>query len=237
MAANNVTGTIQPIAELAQSPVAGACCSIPTRCRPPARCRWTCARAHRLALALGAQAARPQGRRRVVRPRRDRAWPLLPGGGQERGRRRARKTCRHRGDWAARPNWPPPNEPRSCPAGRAFGTTSSRASWRKIDNAYLIGHRWRRLPGHICLGFDGLEGEAIKLLLELDNQGIAISSGSACSRSTPASLPTCWRPWARSAQGPRLAADFAGALQHQGRGRPVLGCCPGPWLRCGRSAG
>ena len=37
------------------------------------------------------------------------------------------------------------------------------------------------MPGHICLGFDGLEGEAIKLLLELDNEGIAISSGSACS--------------------------------------------------------
>jgi cysteine desulfurase len=51
----------------------------------------------------------------------------------------------------------------------------------KIDNAYLIGHRWRRLPGHLCLGFDGVEGEAIKLLLELDKAGIAVSSGSACS--------------------------------------------------------
>jgi cysteine desulfurase len=48
-------------------------------------------------------------------------------------------------------------------------------------NAYLIGHRYRRLPGHICVGFDGLEGEAIKLLLTLDEAGIAISSGSACS--------------------------------------------------------
>jgi cysteine desulfurase len=51
----------------------------------------------------------------------------------------------------------------------------------KIDNAYLIGHRWRRLPGHVCLRFDGMEGEAIKLLLELDKEGIAVSSGSACS--------------------------------------------------------
>jgi cysteine desulfurase len=46
---------------------------------------------------------------------------------------------------------------------------------------YLIGHRYRRLPGHICLGFSGLEGEAIKLLLALDEAGIAVSSGSACS--------------------------------------------------------
>lgn len=50
-----------------------------------------------------------------------------------------------------------------------------------IPNVYLIGDRYRRLPGHICLGFAGMEGEAIKLLLELDAAGIAISSGSACS--------------------------------------------------------
>jgi cysteine desulfurase len=50
-----------------------------------------------------------------------------------------------------------------------------------IPNAYLIGDRYRRLPGHICLGFAGMEGEAIRLLLELDAAGIAISSGSACS--------------------------------------------------------
>jgi len=50
-----------------------------------------------------------------------------------------------------------------------------------VPNAYPIGHRYRRLPGHICLGFAGQEGEAIKLLLALDEKGIAISSGSACS--------------------------------------------------------
>lgn len=52
-----------------------------------------------------------------------------------------------------------------------------------LPNAYLIGHRYRRLPGHICLGLTGQEGEAIKLLLALDEAGIAISTGSACSAS------------------------------------------------------
>ncbi len=51
----------------------------------------------------------------------------------------------------------------------------------RVPQAYLIGHRYRRLPGHLCLGFAGLEGEAIKLLLSLDDEGIAVSSGSACS--------------------------------------------------------
>jgi cysteine desulfurase len=52
-----------------------------------------------------------------------------------------------------------------------------------IPNAYLIGDRYRRLPGHLCFGFRGQEGEAIRLLLSLDEQGVAASSGSACSAS------------------------------------------------------
>ncbi|MGB8602417.1 MAG: cysteine desulfurase family protein [Rhizomicrobium sp.] len=54
---------------------------------------------------------------------------------------------------------------------------------KHIGNAYLIGHRYRRLPGHIALGFSGQEGEAIKLLLALDEAGFAVSTGSACSAS------------------------------------------------------
>ena len=57
--------------------------------------------------------------------------------------------------------------------------------WKKIKSlvppAYVIGHRYRRLPGHLCLGFGGLEGEAIKLLLALDEKGVMVSTGSACS--------------------------------------------------------
>ncbi|MGD1016624.1 MAG: cysteine desulfurase family protein [Roseiarcus sp.] len=49
--------------------------------------------------------------------------------------------------------------------------------------AYVIGHRRRRLPGHVCLGFAGQEGEAIRLLLALDEAGIMASTGSACSAS------------------------------------------------------
>ena len=52
--------------------------------------------------------------------------------------------------------------------------------------AYVIGHRYRRLPGHLCVGFAGQEGETIKLLLALDEAGIAVSAGSACSASRAA---------------------------------------------------
>jgi len=58
-------------------------------------------------------------------------------------------------------------------------------SWilENVPGAYLIGDRYRRMPGHICLGVDGKEGAAMKLLLELDERGISVSTGSACSSS------------------------------------------------------
>ena len=58
-------------------------------------------------------------------------------------------------------------------------------SWilENVPGAYLIGDRYRRMRGHICLGVDGKEGAAMKLLLELDERGISVSTGSACSSS------------------------------------------------------
>ena len=63
-----------------------------------------------------------------------------------------------------------------------------------IPNAYLIGHRYQRLPGYVCLGLAGQEGEAIRLLVALDGAGLAVSTGSARSASHAASLLLfCWR--------------------------------------------
>jgi len=49
------------------------------------------------------------------------------------------------------------------------------------ENAYINGHPDQRLPGHLSFSFHGLEGETIRLLLLLDEMGIAVSAGSACS--------------------------------------------------------
>ncbi len=51
----------------------------------------------------------------------------------------------------------------------------------RIPDAYMIGHRTNRLPGHICLGIAGHESDAILTMLLLNEDGIAISTGSACS--------------------------------------------------------
>ena len=49
----------------------------------------------------------------------------------------------------------------------------------RIDRAYLNGHPTQRLPNNANFCFDGAEGESI--LLGLDMEGIAASSGSACT--------------------------------------------------------
>ena len=49
----------------------------------------------------------------------------------------------------------------------------------KIEKSHLNGCASNRLPGNVNLCFHGIEGEA--LLLLLDMQGIAASSGSACT--------------------------------------------------------
>jgi cysteine desulfurase len=55
-----------------------------------------------------------------------------------------------------------------------------------IGNAYINGHPDKRLPGHLSFSFHGLEGETIRLLLLLDENGIAVSAGSACSSNDKA---------------------------------------------------
>lgn len=51
----------------------------------------------------------------------------------------------------------------------------------KYDSFYINGDIENCLPGHLNFSFHGLEGETIKLLLELDEMGISVSAGSACS--------------------------------------------------------
>ena len=48
-----------------------------------------------------------------------------------------------------------------------------------IDDTYLNGHRTQRMPNNVNLGIRFIEGESI--VLDLDGQGIATSTGSACS--------------------------------------------------------
>jgi cysteine desulfurase len=50
-----------------------------------------------------------------------------------------------------------------------------------FDNVYINGSIDDKLPGLLNFSFHGLEGETMRLLLLLDEKGVAVSAGSACS--------------------------------------------------------
>ncbi|MCX6080379.1 MAG: cysteine desulfurase family protein [Chloroflexi bacterium] len=182
MAANNVVGTLQPIAELAQVARAGgalfhtdavqAVGKIPLH-MDVLPVDFLSLSAHKLYGPKGIGALYIRKGLKIE--------PLVHGGGQERGLRSATE-----------------NVAAIAGLGKAAEIAAAEMSAEasrlvrlrdriietiqtEISNAYLVGHRYKRLPGHICLGFAGQEGEAIHLMLSLDEEGIAISTGSACS--------------------------------------------------------
>ncbi len=53
----------------------------------------------------------------------------------------------------------------------------------KIEEAYLTGHRTRRLPHHASFRFSGIEGESILLNMDMAHK-IQVATGSACSSKT-----------------------------------------------------
>jgi cysteine desulfurase len=63
-------------------------------------------------------------------------------------------------------------------------------AFSNIHEAYLNGHRTKRLANNVNFGFHGFEGEAIKILLQLDEVGIAVSTGSACSSNQGENKPS-----------------------------------------------
>jgi cysteine desulfurase len=183
MHANNEVGAIQPIGEISEITRAAGVCfhvdAVQTMGHLPID-------VDKLGVdLLSASAHKLYGPKGVgmlyVRPG-TRILPLLHGGEQENARRAGTE-----------------NVPGIAGFGKAAeiagqdvdkeAATLTRYRDRLIDgilgqvgDAYLNGHRQKRLPNNVNISFDFIEGESI--LMYLDSEGICASTGSACSSTS-----------------------------------------------------
>jgi len=187
MLANNEIGTLEPVPEIARITRER---SIPFHTDAVAAVGSIPVNVEDLgvdALTLGGQAFRgPQGTGALWLKKGTRIMPLVEGGIQEGGRRAGTE-----------------NVPALAGMGKAASmAAASLADWTlhllpirdelarrlttDIDDVILTGHPERRLPNHVSVCVEGIEGEAMLLLLA--QEGIFASSGSACtSRALKAS--------------------------------------------------
>ena len=188
MHANSEVGTIQPIAEIGRVVKAKSKAYLHTDAVATAGNLPVDVKELGVGLLslAGNQFYGPKGAGALYVKRATRIMPLIDGGVQEAGRRAGTE-----------------NVPAIVGLGVAAELAASEMEQRRahvlplrdrlierltgeIDHLYLTGHATKRLPGHVSVVVEYIEGEAMLLLLNM--QGIAASSGSTCtSRALKAS--------------------------------------------------
>ncbi len=185
MHANNEIGTIQPIAELARaSRTRAARSSTPMRCSRSARFRWTSARS--ASICCRSRRTSSTARREPARcgsSAGTRLRPILTGGKHERNRRAGTENVA--GDRRARRRpraGAAEAHGRSGRARRAARSARERHPRSACPGTAVNGAREPRVPNTTNISFEGVEAES--LLIALDLEGVAVSTGSACSSGT-----------------------------------------------------
>ena len=188
MLANNETGTILPAAEIgaiaARHRVPFHCDAVQALGKIPVDCQSL--QAGMLALS-GHKIGAPKGVGALVVRTGTKLHPLLQGGAQERNRRAGTENVQGIVAFGA-----------ACEraaAGLTDGAVRMAAQRDRLEAGLLHaivdvtvnGHRERRLPNTSNLSFSGLKADS--LLASLDLEGIAASSGSACSSGSLKASP------------------------------------------------
>ena len=182
MAANNVVGTLQPLPELARITKQHGALFHTDAVQAAGKIRLDVNQLPADLISLSAHKLHgPKGVGALYVRRSVELSPIVFGGGQERGLRSATENVAGIvgfGAAAALAREEMEEEAREQVQLREQILTRLQAT---VPHAYLVGHPDKRLPGHICLGFAGHENDVLQLLEALDEAGVAVSSGSACS--------------------------------------------------------
>ena len=182
MAANNEIGTIQPIAEIAKEIKRGSCSTMIFHTDAVQAVGHIPVDVQKMGVDMLSLSAHKFGGPRGVGALYGRGGkslePLLFGGGQERGRRPGTENTAGIVAMAV--------------AMREACDNMSQAEKhtadlrdkllervREIPGAHINGSMASRLPGNINCRFDGVEGEAVVIMLDL--AGVCVSAGSACT--------------------------------------------------------
>jgi len=105
--------------------------------------------------------------------------PLFHGGGHERGLRSSTENVPGIAGFAKAVELCKRNMKEESEKLIKFRDKIIKVITENIEDVYLNGHHTKRLPNNVNLGFRYIEGESI--ILSLDMEGIATSTGSACS--------------------------------------------------------
>ncbi len=184
MWANNEVGTLQPVTEVAEiaarhgipvhTDAVQAVGAVPVD--------FAASGVDSLAFS-GHKLGGPYGIGALVARRELKVTPLLHGGGQERGIRSGTLNPPAVAGLAAAVTASVEAQAEHAARVSALRDDLVRRVVEVVPDAHLHGDPVRRLPGNAHLGFLDCEGDS--LLMLLDAQGIACSTGSACSAGVP----------------------------------------------------
>jgi len=184
MAANNVVGTVQPVDDIGRVARAAGALFHTDAVQAVGKLPFDVAAEPIDLLSLSAHKLHgPKGVGALYVRDGVKLKPIVHGGGQERGLRSATENVAGIVGFGRAAALAAAEMAGDNARLKALRDRLIAGVFAACPQAYLIGHAERRLPGHVCLGFAGQEGEAIRLMLALDEAGVAVSTGSACSAS------------------------------------------------------
>lgn len=180
MYANNEVGTIEPIQDVARVAHERG---VPLHVDAVQAAGWLDLTVDRLGVDLltlsGHKFHGPKGTGLLYIRRGTVCWPLIHGGGQERGRRAGTENVAGIVGFATALRLANAEREQRVRHVRRLRDRLIEGVLDSVPGVHLTGHPLQRLPNNASFTFEGVSGES--LLLALDQEGVMASTGSACT--------------------------------------------------------